>query len=229
MKTKYIAYLTDILTKAGYADPAGYAQKIYDLEYKFAEAAWDRAVAREPIITTNRMNYQGVTALSPGFPIDRYLASSGYLPSDTYLAFQVPPTAEEIARAKLTPEAVAKLGGGLPAMAAIMANTPLDMWKAWMTAQFLELQCGRPAQGVRRRELRILQHLFAGPDVAARPLTAGHRPRQQLMGEAVGKIYVERRFSPEAKAADGRSGRVICAKRWSSTSPNLTWMTPATR
>ena len=54
MKAKYIAYLTGILTKASYADPAGYAQKIYDLEYKFAEAAWDRAVAREPIITTSR-------------------------------------------------------------------------------------------------------------------------------------------------------------------------------
>lgn len=228
MKAKYIAYLTDILTKASYSDPAGYAHKIYDLEYKFAQAAWDRAVSREPIITTNRMNYQGLTALTGSFPLDRYLAASGYLPSDTYLAFQVPPTADEIARAKLTPEAVAKLGGGLPAMATIMSNTPIDVWKAWLTAQFLSSNASMLPKAFDDARFGFygtyLQGRTSQRDRSQRSIATVN----QLMGEAVGKIYVQRRFSPEAKAQmEELVGNL--RKAMALNLADLQWMTPATR
>ena len=228
MKGKYIAYLADLLTRANHADPAGNAQKIYDLEYKFAQAAWDRAVAREPIITTNRTDYKGITSIAGGFPIDRYLASSGYLPTDTFLLMQVPPTADEIARAKLAPEQVAKLGGGIPAMAGIIANTPVDVWKAWMTAQMLS-----NAASMLPKAYDDARFAFYGTYLQGR---TSQRDRSQraignvnnMMGEALGKIYVERRFSPQAKAAmEELVGNL--RKAMALNLAELAWMTPATR
>ncbi len=228
MKAKYVAYLAGMLAKVNYPDPAGYAAKIYDLEHKFAEAAWDRAVAREPIITTNRTDYAGVQALTKGFPMDRYLAASGVVPTDTFLALQVPPTADEIARAKLTPAALAKLGGGIPALGSIAASTPIDVWKAWTTAQFLTANAS-----VLPKAFDDARFAFFGTFLQGR---TSQRDRSQraianannLIGEGIGKIYVQRRFSPEAKAAmEELVGNL--RKAMELNLAELKWMTPATR
>ncbi len=228
MKAKYVAYLAGMLAKVNYPDPAGYAAKIYDLEHKFAEAAWDRAVAREPIITTNRTDYAGVQALTKGFPMDRYLAASGVVPTDTFLALQVPPTADEIARAKLTPAALAKLGGGIPALGSIVASTPPDVWKAWTTAQFLTANAS-----VLPKAFDDARFAFFGTFLQGR---TSQRDRSQraianannLIGEGIGKIYVQRRFSPEAKAAmEELVGNL--RKAMELNLAELKWMTPATR
>ena len=228
MKAKYVAYLAGMLAKVNYPDPAGYAAKIYDLEHKFAEAAWDRAVAREPIITTNRTDYAGVQALTKGFPMDRYLAASGVVPTDTFLALQVPPTADEIARAKLTPAALAKLGDGIPALGSIAASTPIDVWKAWTTAQFLTANAS-----VLPKAFDDARFAFFGTFLQGR---TSQRDRSQraianannLIGEGIGKIYVQRRFSPEAKAAmEELVGNL--RKAMELNLAELKWMTPATR
>ena len=228
MKAKYIAYLTSILTLAGYADPAGNASKIYDLEKQFAATDWDRAVAREPILTVNRMGYNDVVGLSGGFPIDRFLKASGYLPTDPFNVTEVPPTAEEIAKAKVTPEALAKLGGGYPAMLKLIPSVPLDTWKAWMTAQFLSGNASVLPKAYDDARFGFYATYLQGRKTQR---TRAQRSIQNVngtLGEAIGKEYVERRFSPEAKAemeklvANLRSAMALNLK-------DLAWMTPATR
>src|SRR3546814_3175532 len=47
----YLGYLTFILGKAGYADPASAAKSVMALETQIARADWDRAAARNRDLT----------------------------------------------------------------------------------------------------------------------------------------------------------------------------------
>jgi putative endopeptidase len=55
IRAKYKAYLAFLLGKAGYADPPAAAERVYSLEKQFAQLGWDRAVARNPELTTNHL------------------------------------------------------------------------------------------------------------------------------------------------------------------------------
>ena len=119
MRAKYKELLAFMLGKAGYADPAAAAERVYELEKQFAAIGWDRALARDPRITTNRMTAGELAAMAGPLPLVRWLEASGLRADDSITAIEVPPTAEEVAAVGLTAEQQAKLGGGLPAMFAL--------------------------------------------------------------------------------------------------------------
>lgn len=228
MRAKYIDYLTFLLGKAGYANPKASAQAVYDLEYRFAQLAWDRALSRNPTLTTNRMDYAGVMAMSNGFPLDNYLKAAGYLPTDTFNVVRVPPTADELAKAGLTKEQAAKLGDGFPGMMKMIPTVPLDTWKAWMTTQFLN-----NAAAVLPSDIDDANFAFFGQYLQGRKTQRDRWQRSvattnALLGEAIGKIYVDRHFPPANKAAmEELVGNL--RKAMALNIAELPWMTPATK
>jgi putative endopeptidase len=68
MRTKYKELLAFMLGRAGYTDPAAAAERVYELEKQFAAIGWDRALARDPQITTNRMSAADLAVMPVPFP-----------------------------------------------------------------------------------------------------------------------------------------------------------------
>ncbi|HEX8622817.1 MAG TPA: M13 family metallopeptidase [Allosphingosinicella sp.] len=228
MRSKYLDYLTFVLGKAGHASPRSAAESVYALERKMAEANWDRALSRNPELTTNRMGYSDLVALARPFPIERYLAARSILPTDRFNVVNVPPSAEKIASQKLTPEQLAKLGTGLPAMMSLIMATPLDTWKAWMSAQLLSQNAD-----LLPSEIDEAQFAFYGKYLQGRERQRDRWQRavgevEGSLGEAVGKVYVERHFPPASKAA---MEELVANLRLAMTEnlKDLAWMTPTTR
>ena len=77
LRAKYKEYVAFLLGKAGYADPKASAESVYAFERKLAELAWDRAISRDPNLTTNRLTRAEFLAMAGGFPLDRMLVASG--------------------------------------------------------------------------------------------------------------------------------------------------------
>jgi putative endopeptidase len=228
MRAKYLDYVTFLLTKAGDPNPRANAEKVYALEKQMAAVMWDRAVARNPQLTTNRVTYDELLALGGNFPLKRYLDARTILPTDSFNVLHVPPSAEEIAANKLSQADLAKLGGGYPGMLKLAMATPLDTWKTWMTVRLLS-----GGADLLPSDIDDAQFAFYGKFLQGREKQRDRWQRaiaevEGNIGEALGKAYVDRHFPPASKAAmEELVGNLRLAM--AENLKTLEWMTPATR
>jgi putative endopeptidase len=202
IQEKYREYMAFLLGEAGYQDPVGMAQRVYDLEDTIARTvAWDRAVRRNRDLTYNAMTPEELAGIAGGFPLDALLTASGFGETDRFVVTDLPPSVETIEELGLSEETVEKIGGGTPAMLALLNETPIDVLQAWSVKEFLSDNAA------------VLPTKFdeASFDFSGRTLsgTPEQRPRwkraigetERMLGELVGATYVQRYFPPENKAA----------------------------
>ncbi|HUE79462.1 MAG TPA: M13 family metallopeptidase [Sphingomicrobium sp.] len=228
MRAKYLDYLAFLLGKAGHTGPRAGAETIYALEKQIAAVLWDRAVARNPQLTTNRIDYPELLAMAGKFPLRRYLDARGILPTDRFNVLNVPPSAEEIATLELKPEQLAKLGGGYPAMMKLIADTPVETWKTWMTAKLLSNGADLLPSDIDDASFAFYGKFLQGREMQRDRWQRAVSEIENSLGEAVGKIYVERHFPPQSKAAmEELVGNLRLAM--AESLKDLAWMTPATR
>ena len=202
IQAKYRDYLAFLLGKAGYADPAGMAAKVYAFEDSAArKVSWDRATRRNRDLTYNALTPAELGALEPAFPTAAFLAAAGFDKTDRYIVGDLPPTPERAKELGLDEATLAKIGGGTPAMMKLLETTPIEVLQAWMIKGFLS---GNAA--VLPSDIDAAQFEFYGKTLGGTP---EQRPRwkraidesEGLMGELVGAAYVQRYFPPANKAA----------------------------
>lgn len=202
IQTKYREYLTFLFDQAGYEDAAGMADSVYAFEDSIArKVSWDRATSRNRDLTYNALTPAELGSLVEGFPTTAMLTASGFAGTDRFIVGDLPPTAEEAKALGLDEETMAKIGGGTPAMMTLLLETPMDVLQAWTIKEFLESNAS------------VLPSRFDEADFAFYGKTLNGTPEQRarwkraigetegLLGELVGKSYVERYFPAENKAA----------------------------
>ena len=202
IQAKYKEYLTFLLGEGGYQDPAAAAEAVYAFENRIARTvAWDRTVRRNRDLTYNLLTADELAAIGGKVPVPAMLAAIGIEDSPGFVVSLMPPTAEEIAALKLDEATLAKIGSGMPGMFALLSETPVATLQAWMIKEFLSSHAA------------VLPSRFdnASFDFYGKTLrgTPEQRPRwkraigesEGLLGELIGKSYVERYFPPENKAA----------------------------
>ncbi|MXO70347.1 M13 family metallopeptidase [Alteraurantiacibacter buctensis] len=228
IRAAYMDYLAFMLGKAGYEDPAAAAQIVYDFEHQVAALEWDQQVMRIPELTYNELTGAELRAFAPDFPVDALLASSGFAGRDRFLAAQILPTAEEVGELGLTPEQMALMGGGLPAMMQLVSQTPLANLKAWMAVRFLAAN-----SAVLPQEIDDAQFAFFGTKLNGQTAQRDRWKRaisevEGILGEQLGALYVSRYFPPDSKAQmDELVTNLRRAMRQDITENG--WMTPATQ
>jgi putative endopeptidase len=201
IQAKYKEFLAFMLGQAGYADPVATAEQVFAFEHKVAELEWARTALRNRDITYNKLSRAELMALAPQFPLETLLSAAQFARTEQFLVAQLPPTGEEIAQYGLKPEDVAQIGGGLPAMMALLTETPLDTLKAFMAARFLVDHAP-----VLPKAIDDAQFAFYGTFLSGQP---EQRPRwkraiaatEAQLGEQLGALYAARYFPAESKAA----------------------------
>ncbi|MCU0949012.1 MAG: M13 family metallopeptidase [Porphyrobacter sp.] len=202
IQTQYKAYITFLLTEAGYADPAAAADAVYALEDRIARTiAWDRTVQRNRDLTYNLLTADEIAALPGSAPLVAMLAKTGLDKSPGFVVSTMPPSDERAAELGLTPAVRAKIGAGLPGMLKLIGETPVATLQAWMIKQFLN---GNAA--VLPKRFDEANFAFYGKVLSGAP---EQRPRwkravgatEGMLGERLGALYVARYFPPESKQA----------------------------
>ena len=201
-RAKYLGLLELLLGEAGYQDPRAAAEAVYSLETRMAQEMWDRAARRNRDLTYNKLERGELEALGPGGMLVRFVDELGAATAGDAIVAQMPPTDEELADAGLTAdEAAAKLGGGVPATLELIETVPLSTWQAYLAAHFLSDHASYlPAK------IDDANFAFYGTALGGQPK---QRPRwkraiaavEAQIGELLGRIYAERFYPPEEKAA----------------------------
>jgi putative endopeptidase len=211
VRGKYLEYLQRILGLAGLDRPGERAKRIVELETDLAKNHWDNVRSRDSEATYNLTTWQAVSAAAAeqGLDLDAWLDGID-------------------APAHAFTELVLRQPSFLEALPGLITAERLEAWKDWLSWQVIRSNAGYLSSEFVNANFDFYGKTLTGtPELRAR-WKRGVSLVEGTLGEAVGRIYVERHFPAGAKAAmDILVANLIEAYRDSIT--HLDWMTPATR
>ncbi|MFN3213865.1 MAG: M13 family metallopeptidase [Henriciella sp.] len=198
----YVAFLTTVLGAAGYEDPADGAARILALETKIAEAHWDRTMNRNRDLTYNKLSKDEFVALAGSFPMTAFLDEIGVADQPFFVVSQVMPTEEEIEALQLTEDQLEKIsGGGIAAIAEVMESADLADWKTYLTARFIASNASVLPSEIDEASFAFFNQQLRGQEEQRPRWKRGVSAVEGALGEAVGRVYADRYFPAENKAA----------------------------
>jgi putative endopeptidase len=207
IRAKYVAHIEKTLTLAGQTDGAAKARRILAIETEIAKLHWPVADRRDRDRTYNRKTKAELVALLNGFPTQAALESL-----------------------KLTDqtEFVVRELDAMPKLARLFRQTPLATWKEYMT-----FACISGNAGLLPKALADENFDFYGRTLNGQPQQRDRWKRavdavSGAMGEAIGQVYVQRHFPPDAKAKMLDLVENM-RKAYGQRIDTLDWMTPATK
>jgi putative endopeptidase len=176
----YRSFVERMMTIAGAADASASAQSIVDLETAIAAQHWDNVRSRDSNATYNPMTWDEALALADGADLAGWLDALG-APDGAF--------AEVVVR---QPSFVSGVSGLLDA-------DRLDAWRDWLRFQVL-----RSFAPYLHDEVVATNFDFYGTTITGTPEIRERWKRgvsfvEGALGEAVGRVYVERHFPAESK------------------------------
>ncbi|MBS0471464.1 MAG: M13 family metallopeptidase [Proteobacteria bacterium] len=208
----YKKYLAQMLTLAGVDDAEARAAKIYDLELAMAKAHWPAEDTRDADKNYNPMTIDQLKAFAPGFDWDAMFQKAG-----------IPETGPKGSRKVIVGQKSA-----IPQLAQIFATTPIEVWRDYMTVRLMHRWAPYLPKTIDDADFAFYGTALAGKPAQLDRATRGIRLLDGAMGEALGKLYVEKYFPPEAKAKALNLVENLL-KAYDADIRTLSWMSPATR
>ncbi|MGV8928416.1 MAG: M13 family metallopeptidase [Brevundimonas sp.] len=178
-KALYITYVGRMLAMAGWDRPFTTAAEVVAFETRIAEAHWTPIQNRNRDETYNEYTIAGLASEAPDFPWQRYYDAVGV---------------GEV------PRLIVRQDTAMPAIAAIYADTPIEVIQAWQAFHTTDQAASRLSD-----RFADAQWEFRSRDLNGQPM---QRPRDKrgisfaegMLGEAVGRQYVAEYFPAESKA-----------------------------
>ncbi|GAB3715568.1 M13 family metallopeptidase [Mariniluteicoccus flavus] len=209
IRAEYVAHIERTLALAGFeADAAEAAERVMELETAIAAHHWDKVRCRDMVQMYNLQSWADFTAAG-SVDWDAFLAGAG-IPAD----------------------AVAEVVNCQPSffseVADLVTADRLDAWRWW--ARFALVSSFSPylASAFVDERFRFYGTVLSGTPTNRERWKRGVGLVEGALGEAVGRLYVERYFSPDAKTRmDELVANLIEAYRRSIS--GLEWMTDETR
>ncbi len=207
VRSQYQTHVAAMLKLAGFSDPDARAARIVELEHDIAQKHRTLAENEDIHKANNTWSRADFMAKAPGLDWAEYFRGAGLDKTTSFVVWQ--------------PEA-------FKGESALIGSTPLESWKDWLAFHQIEEYSGVLPQAFADEGFAFFGKVLSG--------TEQQRPRWQrgvfvvngLLGDAVGQVYAERYFSPEAKVrAQAMVANLIAAFRQRIEA--LPWMNPSTK
>jgi putative endopeptidase len=207
VRAKYLETLTKFFTMIGRPNADADAKTVLSLETDMATLRWTPTEARDAIKSYNRMSLADLPKEFPGFDWMTWIKAQNY---------------------DRVPNVIVAQPSYFKGIGALFVSRPLDDWKTWLTAKVVT------------SEARLLSKPFVDTnfDFFAKTLfgQAEQRPRWKRgvslvngsVGEAVGKLYVDKYFPADSKV---RMQKMVenLLDAYKDSITTLDWMTPETK
>ena len=206
IRRQYSAYIEKLFSLAGLDSPPQAAQRILELETAIAQHHWTRVENRDRQKTYNKKTMEALAQEAPGFDWKKFMEASGVR----------------------VPEVIVRQPSYFTALGKLLDEKPLSDWKDYLKWKILD------------ENASLLNPVFVDAhfEFREKALSGVHhiRPRWKrgvgvvnaALGEAVGRIYVQRHFKPEAKAQMQKLVNNL-TEAFRTGIQELDWMTPETK
>lgn len=209
IRDKYILHIERMLKLSSFDDDdfAAKAKLVFDLENRLAAASLTPIEQRNIPLLYNKMGIDGLTDLTPSIDWNRFFTESAIKEVDTMIVM-VPKFMQECER--------------------IFTDTDPESWK-W----YLKWHIINKAAGYLNKEVDDANFDFYGKELRG---TEEMKPRWErvlgqtngALGEALGQLYVDESFPPEAKAAALEMVNNL-KEAFETRINNLEWMSDSTK
>ncbi|MVA75543.1 peptidase M13 [Auraticoccus sp. F435] len=208
IREAYLGHVTRSLELAGIEDAARQAELVFALETEIAARHWDKVRTRDMRQMYNPMSLTEFADTAPELGLKTLLAEVG-----------VPGTASDVVNCQPS---------FFTDVAALVSDDQLPAWRAWARWKVVTGRSPYLPEAFVSERFAFYGTVLSGTPVLKERWKRGVDLVEGALGEAVGRIYVERHFSPVAKERmDELVANLIEAYRRSIT--ELDWMTEATK
>ncbi len=206
VRDKYIAHIERMFALC---DADQNAADVFGLERQLAGGHWDVVKRRDAELSYNLLTLDELRELAPSFPWQAWIA--GLHATDTQFA-----------------EVVVRQPDFLRTLGELWSAVPLATWKSWMMWRIINTRAPYLTDEIVETNFDFHGRTLSGAEVLRDRWKRGVSLVEHLLGEAVGKLYVDRHFPPAAKSRmEQLVDNLIEAYRQSIST--LEWMSPETR
>ena len=207
MRTKYEAYVADILALTGHQDAKAAARRVLDFETRLARVSWAPVELRDVTKTYNPFDVAGATRATPGLDWGAYLGALGMRGQDQLVVGQ--------------PSYFANLGKALD-------DVPLATWKDYLQVRAVDAYAPYLNDALVQKNFDFYGRTLSGTPELEPRWKRGVAETEAAIGDLLGKAYVAKHFPPQAKQ---RMDRLVAnlLKAFGGSIDELAWMSPETR
>jgi putative endopeptidase len=179
LRDQYKSHIETQLTNAGQSGAASKAAAILALETQIARRHWEIARRRDVVATYNKKTREELIALNSRFPWQAGLDSAGVGGVATFV--------------------VAELDTMRPLSQLVLA-TPIDTWKAYLTFHYIHAMAPVLPSAIDNENFAFFGAILNGQPQQRERWKRAVSALDGSLGEAVGKLYVDRHFPASSKA-----------------------------
>ncbi|MDN5763190.1 MAG: peptidase M13 [Microlunatus sp.] len=206
---QYQAHVARMLELAGVPDPANQAQQIRQLETEIAACHWDKVKTRDMRLMYNLMALGDFQAASPALHWRAFMAGADI--DETQMS-----------------ELVVEQPSFFTEVADLLTDQRLAVWQVWLKWRVIGSFASYLSSAFVNENFAFYGTTLQGTPRLKERWKRGVALVEGALGEAVGRVYVDRHFSAVAKQRmDELVANLIEAYRRSIT--DLSWMTAETK
>ncbi|MEV6135854.1 M13 family metallopeptidase [Nocardia sp. NPDC051990] len=206
----YRTYLQHVAAGAGFADPTGTAQRVFDLETRIAAAFWADVRLRDPDATYNPLSWAQLTALAPQFDWEPWLAGVTDRPR------------------ALFDRVVVGQPSFVTAAGQLWAEVDIAAWREYLRIAVVKRFASLLPKAIADAEFDFVGKTLQGLRERQEPWKEGIATLNANLSQQLGKLYVAEHFPPAAKErALAMVADLMAAYRADFT--ESTWMSPQTK
>ena len=209
LRADYVAHIAKLFALAGDSqEKAGAeAQTAMNFETTLAIASMPRAQMRDPHAVWHKMTLPQLEGLAPSFPWEGYFRERN-APQFSAINVAQPDFFKEVNR--------------------LLTEAPVDQWKSYLRWHVIHANANELSEGFVQENFSFYGAKLSGSKEIQPRWKRCVQSVNRNLGEALGQVYVEKYFPPEAKAhAQEMVANLIGALK--NDIPVLTWMGPETK
>ncbi|HEX3583379.1 MAG TPA: M13 family metallopeptidase, partial [Thermoanaerobaculia bacterium] len=206
-QAKYREHIEAVLKLAGIGEAAKRAAKIYDLEHRIAEVHTSLTDSEDVHKANNRWMRADFSEHSPGLDWPAFFDAAGLSGQRSFFVWQP---------------------GAVKGIAALTASEPLDVWKDYLVFRAIDRASPLLPKAFVDENFRFYGTALSGATQLRARWKRAVGATNGALGDAVGKLYVQRYFPPPAKAAAQAMVKNIVTA-FGKRIDRLDWMKPETR
>lgn len=207
IRTKYVSHIEKMLTLAGVTEARPKASEIMALETLLASKQMKKEETRNMAGLYNKYAVSKLNTLMPDYDWKGMLNEAGVKNPDSIVVAQVAYTKE---------------------LNAIIKNTPLSIWKTYLKWSLVKGGASALNAALDEEDFSFNGTILNGVPKQRPQWRRAVGVVNGSLGEMVGKLYVEKHFSPEAKARMlVLVGNLL--KAYETSIKELDWMSPETK
>ncbi|HEV7743480.1 MAG TPA: M13 family metallopeptidase N-terminal domain-containing protein [Pyrinomonadaceae bacterium] len=193
LRARYQTHVANILKLAGVTDLENRAARILSLEIGIARSHAPDSDSADVFKQNNPWKRADFSAKAPGLDWDAYFRAAGLATQSDFIVWQ--PTA-------------------VIGTSALVDREEIDTWKDYLRFHLIEHYAGVLSRNVRAEDFDFYGKTLAGARETPDRSTVAIAATNAALGQAVGQIYTQRYFPPQAKAkALAMAGDLLTAYR----------------